>query len=63
MLGNDIPELLAFPGINRFFQMAIFKLAGLFRSQIVGQEIASTTAPFITASVSSAETAGRRFSA
>jgi hypothetical protein len=30
--------LLALPGINRFFQMAIFKLGGLFRSQIVGQD-------------------------
>jgi hypothetical protein len=35
---NDIPELLALPGINHFFQMAIFKLIGLFRSQIFGQD-------------------------
>ena len=30
--------LLVLPSINRFFQMAIFKLRRLFRNQIVGQD-------------------------
>jgi hypothetical protein len=37
-LRNDIPELLVLPSMNHFFQMTVFKLVGLFRGEVVGQD-------------------------